>query len=146
MMSPVALPWRPAMALLALSLSLGACARKELSASLIERDEEVDLVLTALLANEHVLLVGPPGCGKSLLLDAVMNRPATPSGLSCPSDNQPISGYRLARQICSRPGHRAAPRVKSLAGTRGMTRRPSAIVAISKSRRRWAVSPSFCRC
>ena len=50
-----------------------ATARKELSSSLIERDEEVDLVLTALLANEHVLLVGPPGCGKSLLLDAVMN-------------------------------------------------------------------------
>ena len=50
-----------------------ASARKELSSSLIERDDEVDLVLTALLANEHVLLVGPPGCGKSLLLDAVMN-------------------------------------------------------------------------
>jgi len=50
-----------------------ALARKELSATLIERDEEVDLVLTALLANEHVLLVGPPGCAKSLLLDAVMN-------------------------------------------------------------------------
>jgi MoxR-like ATPase len=49
-----------------------AQARKELSSALIERDEEVDLVLTALLANEHVLLVGPPGCGKSLLLDAVM--------------------------------------------------------------------------
>ncbi len=49
-----------------------ALARRELSAALIERDEEVDLVLTALLANEHVLLVGPPGCGKSLLLDAVM--------------------------------------------------------------------------
>src|SRR5436305_10154560 len=49
-----------------------AQARKELSSTLIERDEEVDLVLTALLANEHVLLVGPPGCGKSLLLDAVM--------------------------------------------------------------------------
>ena len=50
-----------------------AAARTELSSALIERDEEVDLVLTALLANEHVLLVGPPGCGKSLLLDAVMN-------------------------------------------------------------------------
>lgn len=46
--------------------------RKELSAALIERDEEIDLVLTALVANEHVLLVGPPGCGKSLLLDSVL--------------------------------------------------------------------------
>src|SRR3954451_5224367 len=49
-----------------------AITRRELSASLIERDDEIDLVLTALLAREHVLLVGPPGCAKSLLLDAVM--------------------------------------------------------------------------
>ncbi len=49
-----------------------AVARKELSAALIERDEEIDLVLTALVAGEHVLLVGPPGCGKSLLLDGVL--------------------------------------------------------------------------
>src|SRR5437660_5657355 len=50
-----------------------AATRKELSAALIERDEEVDLVLTALVANEHVLLVGPPGCAKSLLLDSVLS-------------------------------------------------------------------------
>src|SRR5438046_1507099 len=49
-----------------------AQARRELSSALIERDEEVDLVLTALIANEHVLLVGPPGCGKSLLLDSLL--------------------------------------------------------------------------
>jgi MoxR-like ATPase len=39
---------------------------------LIERDEEVSLLLTALLAGEHVLLIGPPGCGKSLLIDSIM--------------------------------------------------------------------------
>ncbi len=50
-----------------------AAARKELTAALIERDEEVDLALTALVANEHVLLVGPPGCGKSLLLDSLLS-------------------------------------------------------------------------
>ena len=46
--------------------------RRELSAALIERDEEIDLVLTALIAQEHPLLVGPPGTAKSLLLDSLM--------------------------------------------------------------------------
>jgi len=49
-----------------------AAARKALAGALIERDEEVDLALTALVAGEHVLLVGPPGCGKSLLLDSLL--------------------------------------------------------------------------
>jgi MoxR-like ATPase len=49
-----------------------ATTRKELADALIERDNEVDLVLTALVAQEHVLLVGPPGCAKSLLLDSLM--------------------------------------------------------------------------
>jgi MoxR-like ATPase len=50
-----------------------AATRKELGEALIERDEEIDLTLTALIAREHVLLVGPPGCGKSLLLDSLLN-------------------------------------------------------------------------
>ncbi len=49
-----------------------ARARRELSAALVERDQEVDLVLTALLAREHVLLVSPPGCAKSLLADSLL--------------------------------------------------------------------------
>jgi MoxR-like ATPase len=47
-------------------------ARRELAAVLVDRDEEIDLALTALLAREHLLLVGPPGCGKSLLLDSLL--------------------------------------------------------------------------
>lgn len=47
-------------------------ARQALADTLIEREEEIDLVFTALVANEHVLLVGPPGCGKSLLLDSLL--------------------------------------------------------------------------
>jgi MoxR-like ATPase len=46
--------------------------RRELADALIERDGEIDLALTALIAREHLLLVGPPGCGKSLLLDSLL--------------------------------------------------------------------------
>src|SRR5262249_35135391 len=49
-----------------------AATRRELSAALIERDDEIDLVLTALVAQEHPLLVGAPGTAKSLLLDSLM--------------------------------------------------------------------------
>jgi MoxR-like ATPase len=49
-----------------------AATRRELCDALIERDEEIDLVLTALVCNEHALLVGNPGTAKSLLLDSLM--------------------------------------------------------------------------
>jgi MoxR-like ATPase len=49
-----------------------ATARREMAEALIERDGEIDLVLTGLVARENVLLVGPPGCAKSLLLDSLM--------------------------------------------------------------------------
>jgi MoxR-like ATPase len=41
--------------------------RDMLAGSMIERETEVDAVLLALVAREHVLLVGPPGTGKSQL-------------------------------------------------------------------------------
>ena len=46
--------------------------RRQFGEILVDREEEIDLVLTAMLSQEHVLLVGPPGCGKSLLLDSLM--------------------------------------------------------------------------
>jgi MoxR-like ATPase len=49
-----------------------ATVRRELGESLIERTEEIDFLLTGLIAGEHLLLVGPPGCGKSLLIDSLM--------------------------------------------------------------------------
>lgn len=48
-----------------------ASARTTLNVRMIEREAEVDLCLTALVAGEHVLFVGPPGTGKSLLSDAI---------------------------------------------------------------------------
>jgi MoxR-like ATPase len=47
-------------------------ARRNLSNTLIERESEVDLALTALLAKEHCLFVGPPGTAKSALCYAIM--------------------------------------------------------------------------
>jgi MoxR-like ATPase len=38
---------------------------------LLERDEAVDLIELALLAKEHVLLVGPPGNAKSMIVDLI---------------------------------------------------------------------------
>jgi MoxR-like ATPase len=41
--------------------------RQEISKWLIERDAEVDMLLTALVCKEHALMVGAPGTAKSLL-------------------------------------------------------------------------------
>lgn len=48
--------------------------RDEMRSALIERDTEVDLAIAALLAEQHLLLIGPPGVGKSLLLTGLMRR------------------------------------------------------------------------
>lgn len=50
-----------------------ATAAASMKAALVERDAEVDLVLTALIAHEHCLLIGKPGTAKSLTLDSVLN-------------------------------------------------------------------------
>lgn len=47
-----------------------AAARAAMKDALVERDDEVDLVLTAAAAGESVLLVGPPGEAKSYLARA----------------------------------------------------------------------------
>ncbi len=46
--------------------------REESGEALVERGLEIELTQIALLAGETVLLVGPPGVGKSLLLDTFM--------------------------------------------------------------------------
>src|SRR5262249_16424333 len=50
-----------------------AAARRELCSALIEREDEIDVGLTALVAKEAPLVVGPPGTAKSLLLDSLMS-------------------------------------------------------------------------
>jgi MoxR-like ATPase len=48
-----------------------ATTRADLSSCLLEREGEIDMVLTALLCGEHALLVGPPGTAKSMLSDTM---------------------------------------------------------------------------
>jgi len=45
--------------------------RHELNSYFIERDEEVDCLITAALSKQHVLLLGPPGTAKSLACRAL---------------------------------------------------------------------------
>jgi hypothetical protein len=90
-----------------------AATREELGEALIERDDEIDLVLTALLAREHLLLVGPPGCGKSLLLDGI------------------LSWMRGTKFNVLPPGRSWSPRHSTL-GSRGRAAAPGSLAYISR--------------
>jgi MoxR-like ATPase len=48
--------------------------REELRQTFFERDELIDGALVALLAAQHVLVIGPPGTAKSMLADEVCRR------------------------------------------------------------------------
>jgi MoxR-like ATPase len=48
--------------------------RHELAGLFVERDEFVDGALAALLSRQHVLLIGPPGSGKSTIVHALCER------------------------------------------------------------------------
>jgi len=48
--------------------------RREMRGLFVERDEFVDGALAAMLARQHVLLIGPPGSGKSMIVHALCER------------------------------------------------------------------------
>lgn len=48
--------------------------RGELKQVVKERDDAVDAVIVALIAQDHILLIGPPGDGKSFLANAAVQR------------------------------------------------------------------------
>ncbi|HLZ57930.1 MAG TPA: AAA family ATPase [Ktedonosporobacter sp.] len=52
----------------------------EMSSLLIERDEAVHAALVALVAREHLLLIGPPGTAKSLLVTQLSRRITSAQG------------------------------------------------------------------
>lgn len=47
-------------------------ARDEMRDGLIEREREIDACFWGLLSGQHCLMVGPPGTGKSLLVDSLL--------------------------------------------------------------------------
>lgn len=51
-----------------------AQVRAELKQRFFERDDVVDGLLTAILAQLHVVLLGPPGTAKSALVNALVER------------------------------------------------------------------------
>src|SRR5690606_3404981 len=48
-----------------------AALRAALAAAMLEREGEIDAMLTALVAREHVVFLGIPGTGKSMLSRAI---------------------------------------------------------------------------
>ena len=48
-----------------------AALRADLNAQLLERETAIEAALLALLTREHLLLLGPPGTAKSLLVRSV---------------------------------------------------------------------------
>jgi MoxR-like ATPase len=70
---------------------------EDLNNCLIEREQEILMVLTALVAHMNPLLVGPPGTAKSLLLDSVME---WMGGTSADKFNILMTKFTVPEEIC----------------------------------------------
>src|SRR5438309_1913808 len=70
----IAMSTTPNLASIKPSLDKLQAIERELTASLIERDEVIRASLVALLARQHMVVLGPPGTGKSALVTSLAER------------------------------------------------------------------------
>jgi MoxR-like ATPase len=77
------MPTKPISASIKKALTNLQIIEHELNVSLIEREEVVRAAIVALLARQHLVILGPPGTAKSALVDEIARRisPQTGAGL-----------------------------------------------------------------
>lgn len=88
--------------------------RDEICAGLIERAPEIDLCLVGLICGQNVLMVGPPGCAKSMAANAMcaavkgrkysilMTKTTTPEEVFGPISINALKNESYARNITGR--------------------------------------------
>src|SRR5262245_4042032 len=76
----IAMSTTPDLAFIKPSLDKLQAIERELTVSLIERDEVIRASLIALLARQHVVVLGPPGTAKSALATELANRISPQNG------------------------------------------------------------------
>ena len=76
----IAMSTTPNLASIKPSLDKLQAIERELTASLIERDEVIRASLVALLAQQHVVVLGPPGTAKSALVTSLAERISPQNG------------------------------------------------------------------
>ena len=72
---------------------------RELSASLIERDEVIRAALIALLARQHLVILGPPGTAKSQLVTALASRISPANGTGLKSFNYLMTRFTTPEEL-----------------------------------------------
>src|SRR5262249_2007520 len=76
----IAMSTTPNLASIKPSLDKLQAIERELTASLIERDEVIRASLVALLARQHLVVLGPPGTAKSALVTELAQRISPQNG------------------------------------------------------------------
>lgn len=72
---------------------------RELSASLIEREEVIRAALIALLARQHLVILGPPGTAKSQLVTALASRISPANGTGLKSFNYLMTRFTTPEEL-----------------------------------------------